>query len=162
MKSGVVIVADLGPQVLASIRDLVKHEVLVGIPEAKGPRQDDAAINNAALGYIHENGAPEANIPARAFLVPGIKSEQSAIGARFKAAGRAALQGDASGVDKALHAAGLIAQAAVWRKITDGPFEPLAQRTIEARLRRGRTGVKPLLDTGQLRNAISYVVVRKT
>jgi hypothetical protein len=34
----------------------------------------------------------------------------------------------------------------------------LAERTLAARKARGRTGEKPLIDTGQLRNAVTFVV----
>ncbi|MBX4298880.1 hypothetical protein K4H04_24285, partial [Mycobacterium tuberculosis] len=60
-------------------------------------------------------------------------------------------------------------------KITEGPFVPLAAATLRARARRGRSGAakelasraagnapdnsnaKPLIDTGQYRQAITYV-----
>jgi hypothetical protein len=40
-------------------------------------------------------------------------------------------------------------------------FAPLAAATLAARRRKGRTGTKPLIDTGQLRRAITYVLRRK-
>jgi hypothetical protein len=33
--------------------------------------------------------------------------------------------------------------------------------TLERRRAKGRTGTKPLIDTGQLRNAITYVLRKK-
>lgn len=48
-------------------------EVLIGIPMSTTERPD-GEITNAELGYIHEYGAPEANIPARPFLIPGVES----------------------------------------------------------------------------------------
>jgi hypothetical protein len=169
----------------AAIRDLANRRVLVGVPAAKADRQPEPgqpapAINNAEIAYIQEHGAPEANIPARPFLAPGVASAHDKIVKGLEKAGRAAFAGDSAAVDRRLNEVGLIAQAAVRNKITDGPFVPLAPATILARLRRGRkgqldpsiygngaipsdehaaaTGMRPLIDTGQLRNAISFVI----
>ncbi len=138
---------------LASIR------VMVGVPAEKGSRNDGGTINNAAIAYIQEHGAPEAGIPARPFLKPGIESKEAEILSAFKKVGKAAfVDGDPAKVDRGFNAVGLIAQSAVRAKITDGPFEPLKPSTIAARNRRGRTGTKPLIDTGQLRNSLTYVI----
>jgi hypothetical protein len=61
-------------------------------------------------------------------------------------------------VDIAQNKAGLIAESSVRKKINEGPFEPLAPKTLQERKRRGRTGEKPLIDTGQLRNSVTYVI----
>lgn len=142
---------------------LTERRVLVGVPAATAPRQGDdgrqGPINNAALGYIQEFGSPEANIPARPFLVPGVRNATGPITDRLKIAAQAALRGaDASALDRQLHAIGITARDAVQQEITDGQFVPLAPSTIANRRRRGRTGDKPLIDTGQLRQAITYVV----
>ena len=149
-------------EVLESIDRLTRSRVLVGIPEDKSGRSE--AMTNASIGYIMENGAPEANIPARPHLVPAIKEIQGKIGTRFKSMAKKAvtLGTDSSSiVESGLNGIGLIAQAAVRKKITDGPFIPLKKSTIAARKRKGFSGTKPLIRTGQYRNAISYVI-RKT
>ncbi len=56
---------------------------------------------------------------------------------------------------------GLMGQDAVRGKITSGPFVPLAPATLRARKAKGRTGEKPLIDTGQLRAAYTYVIRAK-
>jgi hypothetical protein len=164
MKSGVFITKDKTKQILAGIAALPKKDVLVGIPQDKGPRKNDEAdndITNAQLGYIHNFGAPEANIPQREFLAPGIKDVQAKINEYFAQAGKAALAGNFATMDRALHAAGLAAKLGVQNKINNGPFLPLAPSTLAARLRRGRTGTVPLIDTAQLRNSITYVIREK-
>lgn len=148
--------------VLASIRSLTKHQVLVGIPSTTAERQPDPEdprpLSNAEIGYIHEFGAPEANIPARPFLVPGTKDNLEKVEKRYRAAAKKALDGDKEAVDKAHAAVGLETAASVQKKITDGPFAPLSPVTISKRKSKGRTGTKPLLDTGALRRSITYVV----
>lgn len=143
--------------ILAAIADLTSKEVLVGIP-ASAPSRDDSPLNNAAIGYLQENGSPSMNLPARAWLLPSIEGIQDQVADRLVRATNAALDGSADGVDRQLHAAGMIAQNAARAKINSGDFTPLSEATLAARRRRGRTGTKPLIDKGQLRNSITYVV----
>ena len=150
--------------VIGDIRKIAANRVLVGIPSEKTARRgekgfdEQGLINNAALGFIHENGSAAQNIPERPFLIPGVRGIQDDIAKRFEAFAKARLAGDAAGAEKQLHIIGLMGQNAVRAKITDGPFTALSERTLAARRARGRTGTKPLIDTGQLRNSVSYVV----
>lgn len=148
-----------------AIAALVTKDVLVGVPEATRSRQRADQPNNAMLAYIHDNGSPQANIPQREFLRPGIKNAQPQLVERLGQTARKVLDGNLQDVEKGLVGAGLIAQKSVRRKITTGPFAPLKPATIRARSRKhkGRksTKVTPLIDTGQLRQAINFVVVDK-
>lgn len=189
-----VIVKDKLKEVVKSINSLVSQVVLVGIPEVDDARREDdesgkvkiskgivsggseTQINNATLGYIHENGSPANNIPARPFLVPGVQSAQTKIESRLKKAANAALDGNFGNVDNELNGAGMVARDSVKTKINSGDFVPLAESTLKARARRGRKGAeeelanrlaggnpsndsaKPLIVTGQLRNSINYVI----
>lgn len=165
MKSGVHMTKDKLSVVMRGLGELPRREVLVGIPELRTQRstlEEAQPLTNAAIGYIHENGAPEMNIPARPFLLPGIRNARAEIAKYMRQAAEALMaRGQEGAMDKAeraMHAAGLVAVNAVQSKITEGPFAPLAPATIAARLRRGRTGTRPLIDTGQLRRAITYVI----
>lgn len=139
---------------------LSRSQVLVGIPSSTAGRKadDSGEISNAVIGYLMETGSPAGNIPERPHLRPGVADAKDAIIARYRAGGKAVLDGRAASLDPTHHTVGLIAQASVRAKITNGTFEPLAASTLAARRRRGRTGDKPLIDTGQYRNSISYVV----
>lgn len=145
-------------QVLASMAELVKKDVLVGIPDSAPERKEDTPLSNAQIGYILDAGSPAANIPARPFLVPGVQKVQGEILDEFRGGAKAALDGNPSGVERSMVRAGLKAQNSVRAKIQDGPFVPLAPYTLAERKKRGRTGEKPLLDTGQLRNSVTYVI----
>lgn len=175
-----IIVKDKLKEIVQSINSLVSQSVLVGIPEDESQRKDDeeqqGPINNAMLGYIHEHGSPINNIPARPFLIPGVENAQEKIEDRLKQAAIAALDGAFSKVDQSLNSAGVVARDSVKSKINSGDFAPLADSTLKARARKGRKGaeeeiasrlagnkpsndnVKPLIDTGQLRNSINYVI----
>lgn len=153
---------DRTADVLRSIRGLTHNQVLVGIPDETAEREPDPddphPLSNAEIGYIHENGSPAANIPARPFLKSGVASADEKIAERYRAGARAVLDGRIANVDQVHEVVGIIAESAVKAKITAGPFAPLADSTIERRKARGRTGTRPLIDTGQLRNAVTHVI----
>jgi hypothetical protein len=174
-----------GPEMLIkAMKEMASNEVLVGFPEASTDRKADPEdesgkdLTNAQLGYIHDNGAPEANIPARPFMLPGIEAARSKLIKIARSTGLKALDSDnpQETVDQGLHMMGLVAQASIRGVINDGIDPPLADRTLRERARRGRKGAqeeldnrakglpqgkelaKPLIDTGQLRNAVNYVI----
>lgn len=146
----------------SALKLLTEQEVLVGIPDEKADRRDTTEpINNAQLGYIHDGGSPAHNIPARPFMVPGIEDAQNLIDNKLLSAGKHVMNGDAQAAERDLHAVGLIAQNAIRNRIQTGPFVPLKPATLAARRRRGHTGEKPLIETAQMRNAVSYVLRKR-
>lgn len=157
MKSGLTIRVDTAQSILDALKTLANKDVLVGIPESKDER-DDGDIGNAAIGYINENGSPAQNIPPRPHLKPGVKSVEQDFMPHLKAAAQKALEGNAEGAVTSLDRAGTVAANGVKRYITITGFTPLADATIANRLRRGRTGNKPLIDTGEYRRSITHVV----
>jgi hypothetical protein len=141
-----------------AFRALTGLDVLVGVPAAEAPRDGSVPINNATLAYIHENGSPAANIPARPFLVPGIRKGTPLFLSYLRQAAEAALEGNPGRMRRSLEAAGQIARDAVKREINSNVPPPLSEKTLAARRRRGVTRTNTLIDTGQLRNSINYVV----
>lgn len=146
----------------SAVKELTKNACYVGYPEettGREPTPDDPVpITNAGLAFIQDNGAPEANIPPRPFMHPGINDAKDPIEKRLKTTALQALDGDVFGVKKGLMAVGLTAQASIRAKITDGPFIPLKPATLAARRRKGFMGVSPLIVTGQLRRAVNFVI----
>lgn len=144
-----------------AVEMLRSTRVLVGIPAEKTDRKG-GAITNAAIGYIHENGAPEVGIPPRPHLVPGVRSVQGEVEQRLKKIGELALDGKPDAVKRGFNALGALAASAVKKKITDGLQPSLKAGTIAARMRRHKnrvdTNPKPLIDTGQYRRAITWVL----
>lgn len=76
----------------ASIAELKKHEVLVGVPQEKSSRQGGKATN-AELLFIHTNGSPARGIPARPVLKPAIADDKERIGEMLGKAVDAATSG---------------------------------------------------------------------
>ena len=146
--------------VTESMELLVDTAVYAGVPADKAGREETEGqpINNATLMYIHEHGAPEVNIPARPVLVPAMETIKKQVVGMLKKAASLAIEGDKSSVKKQYMAIGLLAQNAMRKRITDGPFVPLKPGTIAARRAKGRRGTKPLIDTGQLRRSLTYVI----
>jgi hypothetical protein len=167
MDSGVRVLKDISPQVLEGIRRLANTRVMVGIPgdaparPANTLEPGQTPHTNAELGYINEFGEPALRIPPRPFLVPSMEAMQPQIIAGLHKAANAAVGGRPEGVTKALMTLGQRCASAVQKKITDGPFKPLAPYTIWKRQNRKvspRMGTKPLLDFGHMRRAITYAI----
>lgn len=182
MKVGASITKDLLPTVRKNTEFLTRQQVLVGYPGSTSDRKDEdgglVGMTNAALGYIHEHGAPEVNLPARPHIMPGIRRAQEGITRRMYAAARAAIGGDLSTIDRNFSSAGMLAVNAIVNVLNEGVPPPLADSTLRARARKyrsrwaernelarrkagfepGMTLVKPLIDTGQLKQAVTYVV----
>ena len=174
MKSGVTTRVDNAQSILDALKSLTKKDVLVGISEDS--EREDVPFGNAGIGYVNEYGSPAQNIPRRPHLIPGVKSVEEQTLPQLKAAAQAALDGNEVGAERALNQAGTLAANGVRRYMTITGFTPLADSTVEARARRGRKGakaelarraagelpgtdlVKPLIDTGQYRRAITHVV----
>ena len=143
----------------------------------KAASKSKPRIGNASLAYIHDNGAPSANIPARPFMKPGVAKAQERINRFLLEAARAKMNGDEGGCLVALHKTGMVAQNSIRNVIRLGEnFAPLKRATLLARTRSTQSRIKqwhgdkaeregimgsmkPLIDTGQLLKSIIYVVV---
>ena len=160
VKSGLHVLRDNAEKVLEGLNLLADLRVMVGIPSDETQR-DDGKITNAALLYIHDNGAPEVGIPARPTTGPGVRDAKTEIERRLRLAGTAALDGKPQSVVNQFNAAGMAGAAAIKNRINSNTPPPLKPGTIAARKRRGVKRTNTLVDTGQMRNAVTYVVRRE-
>jgi phage gpG-like protein len=143
----------------AAINLLQKKQVLAGVPEAKARRS--GPINNATLARIHDKGSPSHNIPARPFMEPGIKSVQGRMEQKLLGVGQAVLEGDTVKAEQGLESVGLIAQNGLRAMVNSNIQPALKPATLAARRRRGRTGTRTLVSSGEMRNSLTYVVKDK-
>lgn len=170
---------------LHALESMQAKDVLAGFPAEEEPRkvedgEEKEPITNAALGYIHNTGMPEQNIPARPFMVEGIEAIKDKVISGMETVGVAALDGNSQAVEQGLHAVGMTATLGIQNKILDGPFQPLAESTLKGRVRNAGSEVaraaqeeldsraagnapnvdisRPLNVTEQMRNAVYYVV----
>lgn len=140
--------------VLARLQTLKKVAVLVGIPSEKASRTA-ADINNAELLYIHTNGSPLRNIPARPVIEPALKANKEKIMAEYSKAVSAAAEGSDSKLVTALTRTGLAGENAARDWFTD-PRNEWAPNTPKTIARKGSS--RPLIDTSAMRKAITHVV----
>ena len=168
-------------KIINRVKILTQTDVLIGVPEEKGARKEgeSAPATNAELAYYHEFGAPANNLPARAALIPGIKAVQKEAVKLLERAAKDAMAGKGN-VDATLNKVGLLGQNSVRAQFVNNDWEPLKDATLDyaalkkddegnaltdkkgnkkrkkSRGERGRTN--PLIDTGQLRKAHTYVL----
>lgn len=168
-----------------AFRILGKRELLVGFPEDTTNRDPDPAeppdLTNAELAYIHDNGAPEANIPARPFMDPAMQEQAPYVANDLVAlAASAVTKAGKVNIEAGFHKIGIRVQVGIQKKINEGIPPPLSERTLRERARKGRKGAKeelaaraqglppsttlakPLIDTAQMRNAVNYVIRDRT
>lgn len=163
-------------------------EVLVGFPEENADRKADedekGPITNAALGYIHDNGAPEQNIPQRQFMGPGIDAVRDKVTDKLGQTMKAVLvKGRGTdAVEQGLSQVGIMAAVSIKNYINDGVPPPLADSTLRSRVRRKSAAkgalreldrrwddqapsiefAKPLVETAQMREAVTYAIRLKS
>lgn len=170
-----------------SLADLTDKQVLVGIPasnadrmpgiikmlvksaKSKGGKRTSkrtsklqqaalSMINNAELMYIHTNGSPLKRIPARPVIEPSITepANQELIVAQLRLAAEAALTGRQDRVILYLGRAGQLAENFARKWFTDprNHWAPNAPGTI-----RRKGSDRPLIDVGEMRKAITHLVV---
>ncbi|WP_269914802.1 hypothetical protein [Acinetobacter sp. HY1485] len=145
--------------ILEATKALSQTDVLVGVPH--GEQREDSDMTNAQIGYLLENGSPAMNLPPRPHLVPGVEAVQDFISQQLFKAVDSALEGNQKKMYFYLGSAGMKATMSVKRLINAGDFTALAPLTIAHRKARGRTSIKPLVDTGQYRNSQTYVIMHK-
>lgn len=167
-------------RVMKAVGEISKKQVYVGIPasdsgsrkasllslaagtpgivaKADLMRAAKATPTNAELMFIHSKGSPIKGIPARPVIEPAIVADgnKQAITAELGAAAKSTLDGDAAGATNHLKRAGIAGQRASQKWFTDSrnAWQGNAESTIK---RKGSN--RPLIDTGALRAAITFVV----
>lgn len=152
------------------LQDLTRKQVLVGVPESTNERkgelfkigrthvQLDATVSNAQLAFILSRGSALQSIPPRPFLEPTLQGDdaKALYVPELEAAAKAVLDEQPREANQHLAKAGVLAANSVKRFLTDSEngLAPNAPSTIA---RKGSS--TPLIDTGQLRRAITSVVV---
>lgn len=170
-----------------ALQNIVKKDVLVGIPEADATRDNGDNINNAELLYIQSNGvrqtemraemqgdidsgmkysaahslyvqshgSPLWQVPPRPVLEPAIEDKKEPIGRQLGNASKAALDGNAGLAEAELNKAGMLGEAAAkgWFENPKNGWPANSEKTIKS-----KGSDQPLVDTGAMRQAITYVV----
>ena len=145
-----------------AFKELSKMEVLVGVTQEKATRPGEP-VTNAELMFIHTKGSPINHIPARPVIEPALEDDKQTITELLGEAVKATLEGNEELAKQKLEAAGLEGQGASqdWFDNPKNNWPPNSPAVQEAKRKKGSTNPKPLIDTGELRKSITYVVRRK-
>ena len=140
---------------LERFRDIGKPKVYIGVPSSKNPIHKDSKVNMATLLALHVYGAPSRGIPQRDPLRPPLIANAQRYSDLLALGLKNALS---DGTDPKLvyEKIGIVATNDVKDYFITGNFKALSEKTIKA-----KGSSKPLIDTGELRNSISYEVRNK-
>lgn len=182
------ITKDLTGDILKSLKELANKNVCVGVPEEENAERQSSIhenITNAQLLYIHthgirdtdmikemqhdldhgmpysqahelyvhEHGSPLWHSPPRPVLEPAIDNSKELISEQMKKVAETALNGD--DISPGLNKVGMLGQniARDWFTNPNNEWEPNTRNTIKT-----KGSDKPLIDTGELRKSITYIV----
>jgi len=126
---------------------------------ASDKEREDGEVSNVDLAIIHEFGAPAANIPERSFVRSTFARNRDKYSAALKKLAENIFTHPRSAED-ILGLVGAKMAADMKQTIADG-IEPPNSPAVAARKAakgRGPGAPKPLVDTGQLLNSISWEV----
>ena len=139
---------------LERFKEIGKPKVYIGVPASKNGMHE-GGINMATLLALHVLGAPSRGIPQRDPLRPPLIANAQRYSDLLALGLKNALS---DGTDPKLvyEKIGIVATNDVYDYFVTGNFKPLNQKTID---RKGSS--KPLIDTEELRGAISYEVRNK-
>ncbi len=137
-----------------AVKELKKHEVLVGITQEKSSREG-GKVTNAELLFIHTNGSPVKGIPARPVLQPAIKNDKERVGEMLGKAVDAATSGNKEQIVPALERAGQYGEnvCKAWFTNPSNGWKPNSEETIKR-----KKSSRSLIDTAEMRKSITHIV----
>ena len=139
---------------LERFKEIGKPKVYIGVPASKNGMHE-GGINMATLLAIHVLGAPSRGIPQRDPLRPPLIANAQRY-TDLMAQGIKNALADGTDPNVVYEKIGIVAVNDVNDYFVNGSFKPLDQKTID---RKGSS--KPLIDTEELRGAITYEVRNK-
>lgn len=154
---------------LRAIDFIKNHDVYVGIEDDVDRENKDGTVNtdvtNAELLYIHTNGSQKRNIPARPVIEPAIKKDSERLHRMMANAANYAFKGDTGKAIEELKKVGMRGQnvSRAYFYDEDNGWPPDKPETIRRKMKGKPKGYEPrtLIDTSQLKNAITYFVKTK-
>lgn len=124
--------------------------VLVGVPKSAGNYDD--GVHTATVAAVQEFGSSDGRIPERSFLRSGIADSEQGIKKLYEKMMPDAISKDLN-IDVIQSLVGELVVGNIVQKISEGIEPANAPSTIK---RKGSS--TPLIDTGHLRQSITYVL----
>ena len=139
-------------QLEALMREIGLSHAVIGV--LGGTHTDDKGNTSdmADLAIEHEFGSDDGRIPERSFLRSSLIENRETYKKYLARLLRQAIRGQITITDM-YDRLGAIAAGGAQQKILDGPFKPLSKLTIKL-----KGSSKPLIDTGQLLQSITWEV----
>ena len=143
------------------IKQFKKSVVKVGLPEKVGGQaHSDSGLTVAQVGATHEFGVPERGIPKRSFLREPMKKKQKSI-SNFIKKKFSQVANNTISAGKALDEMGSMGMTISRQSFTKNDWQGVTEKTKKKKSEKGNTKDNPLIDSGQLRKSITYLVERK-
>lgn len=138
------------------------NEVYIGIQQDETTRKGEP-VTNAELLFIHTNGSPARNIPARPVIEPAIEDDGDRLSQMMKKAAQHVFAGEEEQALAQLKKTGMRGQnvSRAWFTNDKNGWPPNAPSVAEEKRKKGATDPRPLIDTGELRKSITYFVKTK-
>lgn len=130
-------------------------KVQVGLPRGSNAYPDGTSV--IMVGAVHEFGSPSRNIPQRSYLRSTLVENKRDYKRLFRKLSRKIIRGEIT-KEQALGILGLQLQGDVREKITDIKDPPLKTSPRPASRNSPGGGDNPLLDTGHLRQSITFQI----
>lgn len=143
-------ITDEGKRFFAAIKELEKLQVRVGFQAGEAAEKDGVDIANIAMW--NEVGTSRA--PSRPFLRMSVDDNTDKISKMCQAQVKRLAQGATA--QEILQTLGAFQKGLIQAKIGDGEFKPNAASTI-----RKKKSDHPLIDTGRMRQSVSFVIKPK-
>lgn len=143
--------------------DFIKNnELYVGIPEDETDRQDSSEVTNAELLFIHTNGSPANNIPPRPVIEPVVRNNANEISRKLSRIFNLACDGKTTDAENQLNLVGewVVGRIRRWFVDPANGWPPNVPSVQKAKMKKGSTNPRPLIDTGELRKSITYVLMK--
>lgn len=137
------------------ISQLARYQVLVGIPKDAPNYPDGTSL--AEVAYTNEFGSDDGRVPERSFLRKGIYGRAAKYHALLRTVLEKLLRNPEARAKAEMQKVGLIASQDVKQQIDDTYTPPNAEYTI-----RLKGSSHPLIDTGHLRQQITYKVRKRS
>lgn len=138
-----------GAAIDAYIEELCKHEVHIGYNAKSGFYSDGPTVHEVAAW--NEFGTE--HTPARPFMRQTYDNYAEEIVKRGQAEFKKELASGSPNAQRTLNVMGVCVKGYIQKEIVEGEFEPNASSTIAK-----KGSDKPLIDTGQMRQAITYEI----
>lgn len=148
------------------LKEVATTDILVGIPAADSTQKDGDTVYLADIATINNFGSQAANIPARPFGSTLMEVYGNEIKKFYMKEVGDSLKGKRP-MKQALNRIGFIAAGFMKQNLSAGKWKPNSPITIfggwmsrggKSFFVKGKKSAKPLIDTGEMRRAITWVL----